>query len=203
MRGAMSADAERLVSECRAELAKSSATTWWPRRRREGARRRVDEIEAQIPAANARLGELALEERVAREQLAAFKEGLEARKVEAEPLGERMFRLASEVEIRKAVPKGLAQELRQISLRADELEGQIRAGQRGAGAARKERTEFSAELLRLAEQDEAAGLRETELAARADERKAQCEALARAARRRTAKRSARRVWSWKPGAGAG
>ncbi len=88
------------------------------------------------------------------------------------------FQIASEVESRKAVLKGLAQELRQISLRADELEGQIRQDIEALAQARKERTEFSAELLRLAEQDDAASAREAELAAAAGQRKAQCEALA-------------------------
>jgi len=173
-----SANAERVVSECRAELSRIERNNVVAQARREGARRRVDEIEAQIPVANARLGELALEERAAREHLAAFKEGLEARKAETEALGERMLQIASEVESRKAVLKGLAQELRQISLRADELEGQIRQDSEALAQARKERTEFSAELLRLAEQDDAAGTRENELAAAADQRKAQCEALA-------------------------
>jgi chromosome segregation protein len=73
----------------------------------------------------------------------------------------------------------LAQELHQISLRADELEGQIRQDSEALAQARKERTEFSAELLRLAEQDDDARARETELADAADERKAQCDGLAR------------------------
>ncbi len=99
-----SANAERVVSERRAELARIERNNVVAQARREGARRRVGEIEAQIPAANARLGELALEERAAREQLVAFKEGLEARKVETEALGERMLQIASEVESRKAAP---------------------------------------------------------------------------------------------------
>ncbi len=173
-----SAQAERLVSERRADLAKVERNSVVAQARREGARRRLSEIEAQIPAANARLEELALEERIAREQVAAFKEALEVKKVEVGAAGERMLRLASEVESRKASLKGLAQELRQISLRSEELEGQIAQDLEALAAARKERTEFSAELLRLAELDESARLRETELAALADERKVQCDALA-------------------------
>ena len=85
---------------------------------------------------------------------------------------------ASEVESRKASLEGLAQELRQVNLRTDELEGQIRQDVEALAAVRKERTEFSAELLRLAEQGETARARETELVALVDERKAQCDALA-------------------------
>jgi len=172
------AQAERLVSERRADLAKVERGNVVAQARREGARRRLSEIEAQAPAANARLEELALEERTAREQLVAFKDGLEAKKLEVGAGGERMLQLASEVESRKASLKGLAQELRQVSLRADELEGQIRQDIEALTAARKERTEFSAELLRLAEQGETARARETELVALVDERKAQCDALA-------------------------
>ncbi len=174
-----SARAEQLVSERRAELARIERDNVVAQARREGARRRLAEIEAQIPAANTRLGELAIEERAAREQLAAFKAGLEEEKVKAEALGARMLQLASEVETRKASLRGLGQELHQVSLRAEELEAQIQRDCEALAQARKERTEFAAELLRLAEQDEAARLREGELAAAAQERKAQCDVLAR------------------------
>jgi chromosome segregation protein len=172
------AQAERMVGERRADLAKIERNNVVAQARREGARRRLSEIEAQAPAANARLGELAMEERAAREQLVSFKDELESRKIEVDAVGERMLQLASEVETRKASLKGLAQELRQVSLRADELEGQIRLDREALAQACKERTEFSAELLRLAEQDDAARARESELAAIADEHKVRCDQLA-------------------------
>ena len=174
---AEAAAAEQRVSEHRAELARIERNNVVAQARREGARRRLAEIEAQIPAANTRLGELAIDERVAREQLAAFKDDLDARKGEVEALGERMLQLASEVETRKANLKGLAQELHQVSLRAEDLEEQIQRDLEALAQARKERTEFAAELLRLAEQDDCARTRETELAAAAQERKAGCDAL--------------------------
>ncbi|HEY2104755.1 MAG TPA: chromosome segregation protein SMC [Candidatus Binataceae bacterium] len=173
------ARAEHLVSERRAEMARIERNNVVAQARREGARRRLAEIEAQVPAANARLGELAIEERSAREQLAAFKAGLDEEKIQAETLGARMLQLASEVESRKASLKGLGQELHQVSLRAEELESQIQRDCEALAQARKERTEFAAELLRLAEQDEAAGVRESELAVAAQERRAQCDELAR------------------------
>jgi chromosome segregation protein len=89
-----------------------------------------------------------------------------------------MLQLASEVESRKASLKGLSQELHQVTLRADELESQIHRDREALTQARKERTEFAAELLKLAEQDESARLREAELDAAANERKMQCDALA-------------------------
>jgi chromosome segregation protein len=82
------------------------------------------------------------------------------------------------VESRKASLKGLGQELHQVSLRAEELEAQIQRDCEALAQARKERTEFAAELLRLAEQDETARLREADLAVAAQERKAQCDVLA-------------------------
>jgi chromosome segregation protein len=179
------ARAEQVVSEHRAELARIERNNVVAQARREGARRRLAEIEAAVPAGNARLSELALEERDAREKFANFKAELDRKKAQAEALGERMLQVASEVESRKAGLKGLAQELRQISLRADELEAQIQRDIDTLAQARKERTEFAAELLRLAEQDQAAQAREAQLTVAAHERQAQCDALAQqvAARR--------------------
>jgi chromosome segregation protein len=173
------AAAEQAVSERRAELARIERNNVVAQARRDGARRRLAEIETQIPTANGRLSELALEERAVRERLAAFRDELDLKKAESEALGERMLQLASEVETRKASLKGLEQELHQVSLRAEELESQIRRDGEALAQARKERTEFGAELLRLAEQDETARARENDLAAITQERKAQCEELGR------------------------
>jgi chromosome segregation protein len=171
--------AEQAVSERRAELGWIERNNVVAQARRDGNRRRLAEIDSQIPAANGRLSELALEERSAREQLASFKDALDVKKAEGEALGERMLQLASEVETRKASLKGLEQELRQVSLRAEELESQIVRDCEALAQARKERTEFAAERLRLAEQDESARAREGDLAVIAQERKARCEELAR------------------------
>ncbi len=172
------ARAEQILGERRAELARVERNNVVAQARREGARRRLAEIEAQVPAANERLGELALEERSARERLASFRGELDLSQAGAQALGERMLRLASEVESRKASLRGLEQELRQVSLRAEELEAQIVRDGEALAQARKERTEFAAELLRLAEQDETARSREFDLEAAVGERKARCEGLA-------------------------
>jgi chromosome segregation protein len=172
------ARAEQVVAEQRGELARIERNNVVAQARREGARRRLAEIESLVPAANSRLGELAIEERDAREKFAGFKAELEQKKQQVQALGEQMLQLASEVEARKASLKGLAQELRQISLRADELEAQIKRDLEALAQARRERTEFAAELLKLAEQDQIAQSREAELTQSAQERQAQCDSLA-------------------------
>jgi chromosome segregation protein len=187
------AAAEQAVSERRADMARIERNNVVAQARRDGARRRLAEIESQVPAANGRLSELAFETRAGREQLAAFKNDLETSKAAAEELGERMLQLASEVEMRKANLRGLEQELRQVTLRLEELERQIQRDREALEQARQERTEFAAELLRLAEQDETARVRETELAALAQERKARCEELGRQLAERREAVSAARV----------
>ncbi|HLH77235.1 MAG TPA: chromosome segregation protein SMC [Candidatus Binataceae bacterium] len=155
--------AEQALIQRRNELARIEQECALAQARREGAHRRLSEIEALLPLSHERLRELALLEQALREQLNSSKaEGLEY-KTRADAIAEAMLDLASRVEMRKAKLAGLEQELRQVSLRAGELESQLDRDREALAQANVEKTELETELARLAQQEATECARQAEL----------------------------------------
>lgn len=155
--------AEQALAQRRSELARIEQERALAQARREGAHRRLAEIEALLPASHARLRELALLEQELRERLNSSKaEGAEY-KAHADGIAEAMLELASRVEMRKTKLAGLEQELRQVSLRAGELESQLDRDREAMGQASAEKAELETELARLVQQEDAQRARQAEL----------------------------------------
>jgi len=155
--------AEQALTQRRNELARIEQERALAQARREGASRRLNEIEALLPSLHERLRELALLEQELRDQLNSSRaEGLEY-KTRADGIAEAMLDLASRVEMRKAKLAGLEQELRQVSLRAGELESQLERDREALNQASAEKAELEAELARLAQQEETERARQVEL----------------------------------------
>ena len=142
---------------------------------RDGAERRLSEIEAMGPAANARLEALAIEEREQRAKLAELKNDFVVKKAVADRLGEETLELGAKVEHRNASLDALAREHAQAIQLAREMESQIEENQASSRRSAIERAEFEREMIQLAEQDQISSAREAELEVQVQALKQLCE----------------------------
>ena len=160
-------EAERIVGERRDALARARQTQALAQAQASGARRRMDEIAELVVASNTRLEQLAVAEQDARARLAALRDEFAQRRAAAEELAAAVMEAASRVEARKSHLEALDRDFRHAVETANHLEGQIGENRRSLERARGERAEFDSELKKIAEQDEIARARESELAASA------------------------------------
>lgn len=155
--------ANRAAAETRAAIARAEQRIALAEAGHNAAGRRLAEIVATAQAANARMEELAMLEQAARARLSAAAGELAERKTAAERMAEEMLAAAAKVEARKAAIAALEQELRHQRGIADELEAQIAQNLAARNRLQTERTEFQAELEKLAAQDAGAAARRDEL----------------------------------------
>ncbi|MGD0074328.1 MAG: chromosome segregation protein SMC [Candidatus Binataceae bacterium] len=159
------AAAEGVLGNKRTVLARVQQQLALAEANRDGAERRLAELEGMVPAANARLENLAIVERDLRARLAEVKGEFALKKADAEKIGAEMLELAARVESRKARLGALARELAQAAQLAREIESQIGENHATLERSAVERSEFQREMAQLADQDQAASLREAELEA--------------------------------------
>ncbi|HSR58825.1 MAG TPA: hypothetical protein VLL57_11575, partial [Candidatus Binataceae bacterium] len=103
-----------------------------------------------------------------------LRDAIAARRAALEELGTVMLAAAAAVEARRSQLAALEQEFRHAQRIAHDLETQIDEGQARLERAREERSEFAAEMAKLAAQDEEARVREAELAEAIARLEAEC-----------------------------
>jgi chromosome segregation protein len=170
-------EAERILGERRGALARVEQSAALAYAQAGAARKRLDEIAQAVDAANGRLEELALKERDSRARLAAMREEIGARRETAQRLGSAAMEAAARVEARKSEIAALERDRNHAVEAANQIELQITEIVESLDRARADRDEFEAELKKLAEQSEAARLREAELDEAAGRLSAECSAL--------------------------
>ncbi|HXW83571.1 MAG TPA: hypothetical protein VEJ86_04150, partial [Candidatus Binataceae bacterium] len=156
-------EAERLVAERHAGLARSEQATALAAAQISGARRRLGEIDELCAASNARLEELALAEQDSRARLAAIRVEHETCRTAAERAGASMLEATARVEARKAELAALEREYNHAVETANHLEAQLEENCRSLVRSNEERAAFERELTVLGAQDENARAREGEL----------------------------------------
>ncbi|HVN64155.1 MAG TPA: hypothetical protein VMT58_05930, partial [Candidatus Binataceae bacterium] len=156
-------EAERIVNECRAALARTEQSAALADSHAAGTRRRVGEIADSMAASNARLEELAVAERSSRGRLAEINAEIGARRAAAEEAGAALMEAAARAEARRSRLEALENELAHAIRESANLESQIVEHCSGLERAGIDRAEFERELQTLATQDAAAGEREAAL----------------------------------------
>ena len=188
-------EAEAALGQKRTALARVNQQLALAEANRNAAERRLAELESMALVANGRLEALAIEERELRANLAELKGEFALKKAAAEKIGEEMIELGARVENRKARLNALARELGQAAQLAREMESQIAENHATLERSAVERSEFQREMLQLAEQDQAASLRESELESQLQRLKPLCQerALELEALRESLKSSAEKL----------
>jgi len=161
--------AERREASVRAEqesaLAQAEATN---------SRRRLAEIGEAVVSSNARLEELARAEQDARARLAAMREELGACRAAADRLTTAVAEAAAKVEARKSEIAAMERDLRHATETAKQIDTQIEEQRTALQRSCAERADFERELSTLAEQHDAARLREIELNAGVERLRVEC-----------------------------
>jgi len=170
---------EHATGERRGAVARAEQESALAEAEAAGARRRLAEIAEVVAAANARLAELAHAEQDARTRLATLREGFDARRVAAEQLTTAVAEAAAHVEARKSEIAAMERDLRHAIETSAQIEAQIEENRANLERSRIERADFERELNTLAEQREAAWLRETELSEAVERMRAECAACDR------------------------
>jgi chromosome segregation protein len=160
---ARAADAERILGDRRGALSRVEQTAALAHAQALAARKRVEEIELAVDAANQRLEALALAEQDSRARLHAIRDQIGAHRAVTERLGTAAMEAAAKVEARKSEIAILERDRDHAVEAARQIELQISEISESLARARSERAEFEAELNQLAEQSAAARIREAEL----------------------------------------
>jgi len=155
--------AERCVAEARTAIAKAEQRLALAGANRASVERRLEETDAAAISSNLRMEELARLEQVTRAQLRqALVELAELREATRER-NEAMLAAASKAEARRNALAALQQELHQLGRIGSELEAQIDQTRSQLERSRTERVDYNRELANLADQDNAASTRRSEL----------------------------------------
>jgi chromosome segregation protein len=136
---------------------------------------RTEEIDAALPALNARLEELARIEQSLRADLAAARSEVTERRAAAEKIGKEMLTVATQLENRRSGLKVIESELRHVSDLSAEIESQIAANCEALERLRTERIECDRELQSHLTQDGVARERESAVREKSRELSSTCE----------------------------
>ena len=166
---------ERLLAEHRDATVNAERAIALAQAEATNHRRRLGEIAEAIVGSNARLEELALSEQDGRSRLAAVREEFNQRRSGADRLTTAVAEAAAHVEARKEQIAAMQRDLRYAIETANQIDAQIGEHQAGLERSRTERADFERELNSIAQQHEAARVRETELTDAAQRLREECQ----------------------------
>jgi len=169
------AELDLAIARAQGSLTRADSERAMAEAHRTDARNRLMEIDAVVPAANARLEELARIEQSARADLAAARAEMGERRASAEKIGEEMLTLGAQVENRKSRLSAIESELRHVSGLTEEIELQIASNLDTVARLRSERIECDREIANHATQDAISRARESVLRENGAELTSACE----------------------------
>jgi chromosome segregation protein len=163
------------IARAQGSLARADSERAMAEAQRANARNRMMEIDAVVPATNARLEELARIEQSGRVELAAARAEMGERRASADKIGEEMLKLGAQLETRKSRLSAIQSELRHVGGLTAEIELQIASNHETVARLRAERIECDREIENYVAQDAIARARESVLRENSAELTAVCE----------------------------
>jgi chromosome segregation protein len=167
-------ECEHEVAQRRGAVAQADQESALAEAEAANARRRLAEIVESVTGGNARLGELATIEQDARARLGAIRDELAACRARTDRLMTAVAEAAARVDARKSELAALERDLRHAVETVTQIDAQIGEHHENLERSRTERVDFERELNTLAEQHEAARIRETELNASVERLRVEC-----------------------------